>query len=204
MRGLVVALVVLTGVFAGANARADELTAAERVLLARHETVTREQTIERGDQRYIGGVTYTLVDASPAEVAALVDDADALRKVLPRTKRARFVGQSGSDRFLELTQGTSVMEASFTVRLRRDANEARFWLEPSYPHGIDDAWGFFRWQPWTTSAGEPAVLLTYAVLVDVGPGIVRELFEERFRAALLSVPQHVRRQLADRALAIQH
>jgi len=34
------------------------------------------------------------------------------------------------------------------------------------------------------------------VLVDVGPGLVRDLFEERVRTTLLSVPQLVRRQLA--------
>jgi hypothetical protein len=31
----------------------------------------------------------------------------------------------------------------------------------------------------------------------MGPGIVRDLFEERVRAALLSVPQLVRRQVAE-------
>ena len=43
----------------------------------------------------------------------------------------------------------------------------------------------------------PRALLTYAILVDVGPGIVRDLFEERVRAALLSVPQLVRRYVAE-------
>jgi hypothetical protein len=34
--------------------------------------------------------------------------------------------------------------------------------------------------------------LTYGILVDVGPGIVRDLFEERLRTLVLTVPQLVR------------
>jgi hypothetical protein len=89
------------------------------------------------------------------------------------------------------------MEAQYTVRVRRSSHEARFWLDPTRPHGIDDAWGFFRYEPFVTPSGEEHVLLTYGVLVDVGPGIVRELFESRLRTALLSVPQLVRRQVAE-------
>ena len=91
MRGVVFAVVLAAGVFAGADARADGLTVTEVASLERHETVTRQQTIERGDRRYVGGVTYTVIDASPAEVAALLDDAESLRKVLPRTKSAHDV-----------------------------------------------------------------------------------------------------------------
>lgn len=200
MRRVFAAFVFVTGLLAGSEARAENngpLTRGEQTRLDRHETVTREQTLERGDRRYIGGVTYTVIDAAPSEVAALLDDAEMLRRVLPRTKAAHFTGQLGGDRLLEVTQGNSLVEATYTVRIKRDPSEARFWLEPSLPHGIEDAWGFFRWQSW----GETQTLLTYGVLVDVGPGIVRDLFEDRFRAALLSVPQHVRRQLAERAVA---
>jgi hypothetical protein len=194
MRRLLVAAALFTGVFAGADARADGLTATEQARLGRHETVARAQTVDHGDHHYIGGLTYTVLDASPDEVAALLDDADALQKVLPRTKDAHYTGRLGGDRLLELTQGNALMQATYTVRIKRDPSEARFWLEPSLPHGIDDAWGFFRWQSW----GEGQTLLTYGVLVDVG-GI--GVFEDRIRAALLSVPQHVRRQLAVRAEA---
>ena len=179
-------------------ATSDGLSTEEWTRLGRHETVVRSQTFERGDHRYIGGLTYTVLDASTAEIAAVLDNVDSLRRVLPRTKSARVVEQTGDDRLVELVQGNAVMEANYTLRVRRSPGEARFWLEPSRPHGIDDAWGFFRFQPFITKQGEPRVLLTYGVLVDVGPGIVRELFEERVRTALLSVPQLVRRQVAER------
>lgn len=199
MRRLLAALVAFAALVAPAAARADGLSDAEMARLSRRETVIREQTLERGDRRYVGGVTYTLLDAPATEVAALIDNPESLRRVLPRTKTARIVGRDQGDALIELVQGTSMMEATYTIRMRRSAGESRFWLEPSHPHGIDDAWGFFRYQPFVTPAGEERVLLTYGVLVDVGPGVVRELFEERLRSALLSVPQLVRREFALRS-----
>lgn len=177
-------------------AHADTLSPSESARLDRRETVIREHTIERGDHRWIGGVTYTVVDASASEVAAIFDNVEALGRVLPRTKSARVVGAVAGDPLLELVQGNSLMETSYTIRVRRERGEARFWLERSLPHGIDDAWGFFRYEPYIDASGEERVLLTYGVLVDVGPGLVRDLFEERVRTTLLSVPQLVRRQLA--------
>ena len=188
---------LVSGAESAAEARKHALSTEESARLARGETVIREQTLERGDHRYVGGITYTVVDASSAEVAAIFDNVELLRRVLPRTKRARVVGSSGGDQLLELAQGNAVMEAEYTVRLRRGRNQVRFWLDPSRPHGIDDAWGFFRYEPFIGASGEERVLLTYGVLVDVGPGIVRELFEERLRTALMSVPQLVRRQVAE-------
>src|SRR5262245_23098324 len=112
-------------------ARADSLTPGESGRLARHETVIREQTLERGDHRWIGGITYTVMDASAAEVAAVIDDAESLGRVLPRTKRVQVVGASGGDRLLELTSGNALMEAEYTIRFRPGPREARFWLDPS-------------------------------------------------------------------------
>jgi len=185
-------------------ARADALSEQESIRLARGETVIREHTWQPGrTARFVGGVTYTVVDAAPGEIGAMFDDVDAYRRVLPRTKRARFVSvETNGDRLVELVQGTSLVEATYTLRVRQESRtgsrrEVRFWLEPNRPHEIDDAWGFFRMEPFTGSSGEQRVLLTYAILVDIGPGLMRELFEERVRAALLSVPQLVRRYVAE-------
>lgn len=178
------------------------LSAAESDRLARGETVVRQHDLERGDRRYVGGITYTVLGTTSAEVSALLEDVAAYRHVLPRTRGAKLVAEDGRDRFIELRQGNALVQAEYTIRVRKEprsagsAQEYRFWLDPSRPHGIDDAWGFFRLEPFSGAGGEPRVLFTYGVLVDVGPGIVRDMFEERLRAALLSVPELVRRQVA--------
>lgn len=182
-----------------AETRAGALTAAETEKLGRGETVVREETLEQGDKRYVGGFTYTLVDAPASELWTLFEDVDAYRRVLPKTQKARLVGHDGDDQLIELVQGNAFVQAEYTIRVRKDPEKrtVRFWLDPSRPHGIDDAWGFFRMQPFVTESGQPRLLLTYGILVDVGPGLVRELFEERVRAAMLSVPQNVRRYVVE-------
>lgn len=200
MRFAVCAAVLALSAFCGVgSARADGLTATEQARLDNHETVTRESTLDRGDHHYVGGLAYTVIDAPPADVARMFDDPYELERVLPKTKSAAFVGATADgDRLLQITQGNALMEATYTLRVRREAGESRFWLDSTRPHGIDDAWGFFRYQPISSASGETRTLLTYGILVDVGNafGLVGNLFEDRLRAALLSVPQRVQQQVA--------
>ncbi len=196
LRRLVAAAVVAAAVCAlpGA-ARADGLSSTEGSTLLSGGTVVREQTIESDDHRYVGGITYTIVEATPEELAATFDDVDAYEKLLPKTKSATKVKGPGEGTYIELAQGNSVVTASYTIQVRRypRENTVRFWLEPSLPHAIEDAWGFFRTEALAPSPdGTPRTLLTYGVLVDVGPGLVRTFYEERLRAAMLGVPQLVR------------
>jgi hypothetical protein len=189
---------VASACFGGASPAAarPELEPLQAQRLAEGGTVTFEQTIDNQAHRYVGGVTYTVVEAAPTELAALFEDVHAYKQLLPHTKEARLVGVNGRDRYVELRQGNSLVNTSYTMRIRTDddGKTVRFWLDPSKPHGIADAWGFFRVEALPeTTPGTPRVLLTYGALVDVGPGIVRELFEERLRAVMLTVPQLVRR-----------
>ncbi len=193
------ALVAIAVALTAPGAVAQPLSTDESSRLEAGDTVSREQTYQYGDRRYVGGLTYTVVDATAAELSSIFDDVNAYRRVLPRTKRARLVGVDHGDRLVELAHGNALVGAEYTIRVRRmpGGREVRFWLDPTRPHEIDDAWGFFRVEPFVTSSGATRVLLTYGVLVDVGPGLVRELFEERVRAALLTVPQLVRRYVAE-------
>lgn len=189
------ALALVLPLFFSKAARADGLSPSENALLASGGTVVREQTVEDDDHRLVGGVTYTIVEATPEELGATFDDVDAYEKLLPRTKSATKVKGPGDGTFIELSQGNGVVTASYTIQVRRYPREhtVRFWLEPSFPHAIDDAWGYFRTEALAPSAdGTPRTLLTYAILVDVGAGLVRTFYEEKLRAAMLTVPQLVR------------
>jgi hypothetical protein len=136
-----------------------------------------------------------MLDASEQELEALFDDVTSYRRVLPRTKSAQVVGHKDGDMLIELRQGSSLLETTYTIRVRKDGlrHTVRFWLDHSRPHGIEDAWGFFR----VEKAGDGRVLLTYGALVDMGDGLGRALFEERVRHAMLSVPQRLRGYLAE-------
>lgn len=182
---------------APASARADSLTAAELASLEHGQTVTRSVTFEPNGQRFVGGVTYSILKTTPEELFALLEKVDAYVQVLPRTKYAEKVWGPAPDLFVELHQGNALIDAAYTVRIRKEPEKkrVRFWLEPSRPHAIDDAWGFFRYEPLAAEGGEPRLLLTYGALVDVGTGILRSLYEERLRQAMLGVPENLRRYL---------
>jgi hypothetical protein len=201
-RVVVIAALFALGLVARApEARADTLSAAESARLAQGQTVIREHTWAPGTSaRYIGGVTYTVLDSSAPEISSVLEDVESYRRVLPRTKHVKLVSlEPNGDRLVEIVQGNALVDAEYTLRVRNypGRHEVRFWLEGSRPHEIDDAFGYFRVEPFVSASGEQRTLLTYAILVDIGPGIVRDLFEERVRAALLSVPQLVRRYVAE-------
>jgi hypothetical protein len=179
----------------GAPARADTVTApspplsaTEMARLWHGDTVVRPQTLSRGAAHYVGGVTYTIVDASADELPVLLSSVDTLKRILPRTRAAIHVGSADGDELVQVTQGTALLQGTYTIRMHRAARELRFWMDPHRSHAIADAWGFLR----ATPLDDGRALLTYGVLVDMGPGLFRDLFEGRVRDLALSVADRVR------------
>jgi hypothetical protein len=61
-------------------------------------------------------------------------------------------------------------------------------MDPARAHDIEDVWGFFRAEP----MGDGRTLVTYGILIDMGDGILRDMFEGRVRELALEVPDRVR------------
>src|SRR5688572_4932572 len=68
------------------------LSPADRATLDAGDTVARPMVFERGGGRYVGGVAYQMVRATPEEVLSALVKASELPRLLPRTKSARLVG----------------------------------------------------------------------------------------------------------------
>jgi hypothetical protein len=187
-----VALTLVEGV-----AHADALSPAEAAQLEAGGCVTRTQDLTRGDRRYVGGVTYAIVDGHANDVAALVDDLGAWTRILPMTRETRAVGTDAGDDLVEITHGSAFIHVTYTMRVRRAGNVVRFWLEPSRPHDIEDVWGFLRTEPLEGRRQ----LVTFGILIDIGPGLMRDLFEERVRGIALTVLDRVRGLLIERRAA---
>ena len=132
---------------AGAPARADGLSRAEMAQLLRGESVARAQALDAGEHHYVGGVAYSILDDSAADVADLVSNVAVWQRILPKTRSARQVGSVHGDALVELTNGTTLVQATYTMRVQRDGRAVRFWMDPSRRHDIDDAWGFVRAEP---------------------------------------------------------
>jgi ribosome-associated toxin RatA of RatAB toxin-antitoxin module len=176
-------------------AHAEGLSAAETARLMRGEAVSRTQQIDRGRQHYVGGVTYEIVDAAPQDLSALVDDVASWRRFLPRTRDVQRVGEREGDSLVEMTHGSTLLEVAYTLRFHRDGNELRFWMDRTRRHDIDDAWGFLRAEP----MADGRTLLTWGIMVDMGPGLLRDLFEPKVQALALAVPERVKDVVVERA-----
>jgi hypothetical protein len=196
LRTLLFAIVLLTLSTAPAAVAGSELSDTEMASLEAGRPVVREENVERAGHHYIGGVSYIVIDASPDRVATTLNDVRTYRQILPHTRSVRWVGLSrkSGDSFVEIEQGNAIAHGKYTVRVRHErggsensGSTIRFWLDPRFSHDLDDANGFFHLEP----RGQKT-LLTYLVMVDLGPGIFGRLFEGRIRRAALSTPTLVK------------
>jgi hypothetical protein len=190
---LVLAVVAASQV---ASAAGSELSPTEIADLQAGRLVVRSDDVERGGRRYIGGVSYIMIDASAEQVIDVLDDVRTYRDILPRTRSVRWLGIArDGDTIVELEQGNAMAHGKYVVRIRRDRAESdpsstivRFWLDPRFPHDIADASGFFH----VEAVGEKT-RLTYLVMVDLGAGFWGQMFEGRIRRAALSAPLLVKK-----------
>jgi hypothetical protein len=170
--------------------RTESFTRAEQQLLETGHVVHRERELTRGDARYLGTVSYELVNARPSTIMAAFSDATALTEILPNTKRASLIEASQEHLRVELVQGNDWAEATYTVYLVREPESSvRFRLDRSRPHDIEDAWGYFRVAPFDGSR----TLVTVGVAVDLGSGLFRRLLDGAVQACILTTPDFIKR-----------
>jgi len=179
------------------TASADALSEAEIARLGRGETVIRPETLTLDGRRYVGGVTYTVLESSGEQLLAIVEDESAYREVMPRAKFVQRIPSRDAAILMEVHHGNALVDAGYTMRLEKepDKGRIRFWVDLARPHDVEDACGFFRYVALPPRAGTPRVLLTYAVLVDLGNGVMRSLYEDRVKGAMFTVPQLLRSHL---------
>lgn len=171
------------------------LTPEQHQTLLAGRRVEERLEVERQGQRYVGGVSYTLVRAEPRRVFDVLNHLTTLAQVLPSTRSTRVIDRSGDNVRVELEFGNSVVSTAFSVFFQleppegqRDPHVVRFWLDPSQPHGIEDVWGFFR----ATRYDEDHSLVSVGALVNLGPGVLRMLFEQRIQRSILRMPNRIR------------
>ncbi len=175
-------------------ARGDALTGGEIGRLIRGQTVSRKQEMRRGLRRFVGGVSYSVVDWGPDDVAALLYDVTLWNRVIPRVRDVRQVPSAGEDPRVQVSHGSAFVSVKYTLRVRRDGRVIRFWMDPTMRHDIEDVWGFFRTEP--LPAGR--TLITFGVLIDLGDGLLRDLFEGPVQELALEIPDNVRAVIVER------
>ena len=194
------------------GSRSYALTPDEYVRLSHGEVVTRPRLSDVGTARFVGGVSYVVVHSNPEALQKLLRNPKRYGSLIPRLKHVALVGENEGDRYLRVVH--SLFGATYTVRIHEEPREFQFWVDLQKYHDVDDAWGYLHYQPASEVDGLGAreeqalphnsgelhargcneqLLVTYAIMIRLGPGIVRELFSERLRAAALSLPRRLQK-----------
>lgn len=172
------------------------LTAEQNETLRAGGRVEEFVQLDRQGQRYVGGVSYALVRAEPRQVFDVLNQLATLSDVLPSTRSTRVLDRTGNRVRVEIEQGNSMVSTTFTVFFQLEPPDerlsephmVRFWLDPSQPHSIDDVWGFFRASRYDAERS----LVSVGALVNLGPGVIRMLFEQRIQRSILRMPNRIR------------
>src|SRR5262249_6238828 len=108
----------------------------------------------------------------------------------PHTKQVAVVDAKGQARRIELLQGSSLVQAKYTVELSPDGRpgELGFHLDASRPHDIDDVYGYFKVQRYDDTPS----IVTIAAAVDIGSGLSEMLFGKKVQDVILSTPHKMR------------
>jgi ribosome-associated toxin RatA of RatAB toxin-antitoxin module len=181
---------------AHAQSASSSFSAEERARLSRGELVVRREAQQRGELRMIGGTSWQVVDAPPAEVWAAVLAVDDWTEFLPQAVESRLLRNQPGRRDVFIRHQKGPISASYTIRLEfmEGRQMARFRVDTSRPSAIRDGWGFFIVQPF----GEDRTMVTFGVLADVGSGMITGLARPTVHEWMMRVPEelarHVERQ----------
>lgn len=130
------------------------------------KSVKRAFFIGEGDGTYHAGYSYRLVQAPPMEVIRVLRRPGGLIKAIPYGLSATTLSEEDGVTRMRIAQGKRPIVGRYTVRLEWDLSDysARFWLDPTEDHDLNDVWGVF-------SAREVApgvTLVSFGFAFDIG------------------------------------
>ncbi len=175
---------------ASSSAAPRAFTSAERRTLESGGLVVRRRSERRGGQVLVGGTSWQVI-ALPADALwrALLDTA-RYPKMLPACTAARTLSSRGDRRTVALEHEVGPIRAHYALSARVDAarRDLTFALDPSRPHSVRAAWGFFTVRP----QGDARSLLSYGLMADFGDGLFGGLLRPRLHDWSLRAPSIVK------------
>ena len=175
------------------------LTASERDRLERGAFVERPTVQRRGRLHLVGGSSFQVIRRPPEEVWRALSDLGGLGNLLPNVAGTSVVAREGSASTVRIRHREGPINAAYHLRLRHSRNNTVvFQLDPRRKNDIHAGWGFVRIRPWNDDS---ATLVSYSVLVDVGPGLLKTALTPTFKEWILRVPLTMKWYLEGRGRA---
>ena len=188
---LALAIVVATLTLTAPSARAStSLSGDQQRALDTGELVVAPLEYARGDQHFVGGVSYFVASAPIERLSMVARDPARWRALLPNVESAELVSVSkaGVAR-VRVTHRLGFTRGGYTLvcAFQDHGRFGRFWLDLGADNALEDGWGFVRLTP----LSDGRTLITYGLLFDLGPGLLHALFEGRIRRAALEYPRRL-------------
>ena len=153
--------------------------------------VVRPTEVIRGKSRFMGGLSWQLVNASPERVWRALSDVRTYHRYLPAVEEAKFVELSGNEQRLFIRHRMGFISASYFVLAAPDGAKGRvsFRLDRSRPSSIRDAFGEVR----VTAYPQGRSVVSLAILADVGDGLLAGLVRSNIHEWMLRVPEQLKK-----------
>lgn len=169
---------------------AHALTALEKAHLARGETLVEPTVHVRNGARFVGGVSYRILDFSAAHLSAVLRSPEKWRVLLPRVDNVKLLSvDKNGHAHVRIEHKVGPFGGGYEVVLAFNdgGRYGRFWVNKNADNDIVDGWGFVR----LVQLPGGKTLVTWGVLFDVGEGVTRTLFEAKLQRAALDVPRRL-------------
>jgi carbon monoxide dehydrogenase subunit G len=164
-----------------------EFSSEETAQLRAGKLVVRSEQRTVGNARLLGGMSWQVVDASPARVWRTLSDAHAYRHFLPAVEEAVLVEANGPKQSIFIRHRLGFITASYWVRalLEPSAGRVHFKLDREHANSIRDAWGELRVTPFQNQQS----VVSLAIMADLGEGLFVGLARSNIHVWMLRVPQ---------------
>ena len=169
---------------------ASALSGLDKARLAQGESVVEPTTLRRDDHKFVGGVSYRIVDANEHAVSKIIRAPQRWRELLPRVTDVQLgkIDEHGRGH-VRLTHAFGPFSGSYSVVIAFSdkGRSARFWIDKKQENALEDGWGYVRLTP--LPGGK--TLVTWGVLFDLGDGLTRSLFEGKIQRLALEFPRRL-------------
>jgi hypothetical protein len=168
------------------------LSEDEIVSLEHGELVVREWRETRGQEPWIGGVSYLRVWRPPAEVWRAIHDVARWHAMLPSATESRPDDAAALEPVVEIQHAYGPLHAGYSVRARFDERARRCAIEllTDRPHDIGAGHALIEVHRWRGD-GEGS-LVVWAFLVEPGDGLAMPLVVDAIQHWAVRVPTTLR------------
>lgn len=179
---------------AGASVELRGFSSEELNSLSAGGAVERRFELPHRGTKYLAAVSYGVLNRPCSESTELLNHPSKhLARALPATRRVERQPNDEQNRLMRLRieHGNALVQGSWGAlyRITDDRMAAQFWLDPNGPRDVNDVFGYLRLSPWSSQR----CLVTAAVAVDTGDGLLASLFRSMIHNYLVKTAARIQR-----------